>query len=142
MFRYKPGKKDWMGNGLPIEGKEAHVQRAGDLARQDVPTCSLADRMDDVKERVQKAGWDSCVVVIANGVALGLLRSESLEADPQNTAEQSMEIGSRTYRQDAPLEKTMQYMQNKGVDSVLITNSDGKLVGMLKREDIEKALSE
>jgi CBS domain-containing protein len=131
-----------MANGQPIEGKEAHIQRADKLARPDVPTCSPADRVGEVKERVQKAGWDSCVVVFEDRIALGLLRSEALEADPQNTAEQAMEIGPRTYRLDAPLEKAMQYMQNKGVDSVLVTNSDGKLFGMLKREDVEKALSE
>ena len=50
-----------------------------------------------------------------------------------------MENGPRTYRLNATLEKTMQYMQKMGVDSVLVTNTDGNLFGLLKRDDVEKA---
>ncbi len=130
-----------MANGLPIEGKEAHIQRAGDFAHLDVPTCGLADRVGEVKERFQKAGWDSCVVVYEDNVVLGLLRPESLKVDPQDTAEQAMESGVRAYRLNAPLEKPMGYMQKMAVDSVLVTNSDGKLLGLLIREDVEKVLN-
>lgn len=130
-----------MANGLPVESKEDHIQRAGDLARLDVPTCSLAERVGEVKERVQKAGWDSCVVVFEDRVVLGLLRHEALEVNPQDTAEQAMENGTRTYRLNASLEKPIQYMQKVGVDSVVVTTSDGKLFGLLKREDVENALS-
>ena len=141
VFRYTPGKKDWMANGLPIEGEEARIQRAGDLVRLDVPACGLAERVGEVKERVQKLGWDSCVAVNEARVVLGLLRPEALEVDPQDTVEQAMENGTRTYRLNAPLEKTMGYMQKMGVESVLVTTSDGKLFGLLRREDVEEALS-
>ena len=130
-----------MANGLPIEGEEAHTQRAADLARQDVPTCGLSERIGEVKERVQEASWDSCVVVFGDRVILGQLRREALEADPQFTAEQVMVNDTRTYRLDAKLEKTAQYMQKHDVDGVLVTTSDGKLFGLLKRDDVEKAIS-
>ncbi len=120
---------------------EAHVQCAGDLARLDVPICSLADRVGEMKERIHKAGWDSYVVVFEDNVVLGLLRPESLEVDPQDMAEQAMESGVRSYRLNTPFEKPMEYIQKMAVDSVLVTNSDGKLFGLLKRADIEKALS-
>lgn len=74
-------------------------------------------------------------------VVLGLLRLENLEVDPQATAEQAMESGPRTYRLDAPLEKTLQYMQKRGVGSVVVTNGDGQLFGLLKRDEVEEALS-
>jgi len=141
VFRYTPGKKDWMANGLPIEGEDALVQRAGDFARLDVPTCSLTERIGEVKERIQKAGWDSCVVTYEDRVVLGLLRPEALNVNPQDTAEQAMESGTRTYRLNVPLEKPMQYMQKMVVDSVVVSTSDGKLFGVLKREDVEKALA-
>jgi predicted transcriptional regulator len=130
-----------MANGRPIEGEEALIQRAGAFAWLDVPTCGLTKRMGEVKERVQKAGWDSCVVVFEDRVVMGLLRPEALKINPQATAEQAMESGTRTYRLNAPLKKPMQYMQKMVADSVVVTTSDGRLFGLLKREDVEDALS-
>lgn len=141
VYRYTPGKKDWMVNGLPIEGKEDTGQRASDLARRDVPTCSLAERIGEVKERILRVGWDSCVVLFEDSIVLGLLTPGALDGDPEDTAGQAMEIGTRTYRLNAPLDKTMQYMQKMGIESVLVTTSDGKLFGLLRREDVEDALT-
>lgn len=124
-----------------MEGEEARLQRAGDLARQDVPTCRLDERVGEVQERVQKAGWDTCVVLNGRGIVLGLLRAEMLTAGSHETVEQVMENGPRTYRLDAPLEKTQEYMQKKGVDSVLVTDNNGKLHGLLKRADVEQVQS-
>jgi signal-transduction protein with cAMP-binding, CBS, and nucleotidyltransferase domain len=140
VYRYTPGKKDWIANGLPIEGEKALKKRVGDLVRLDVPVCGLSDRVGDVKERIQKAGWDSCVVVYEDRVVLGLLRPEALEVDPQEAAEMAMENGTKTFRLDASIENAMEYMQKMGPDSVLVTTSDGKLFGLLKREDVENEL--
>lgn len=141
VFHYTPGKMDWMANGLPIEGEEARVQHASDLAHPEAPTCSLTDRIATVKERIQKSGWNFCVVVNAERIVLGLIRPDALDGDPQRTAGQVMENGPRTYRLDSPLEKTLQYMQKTGGESVLVTTSSGELAGILKRADVEKALS-
>jgi signal-transduction protein with cAMP-binding, CBS, and nucleotidyltransferase domain len=140
VYRYTPGKKDWIANGLPIEGEKALNKRVGDLVHLDVPICGLSDRIGDVKERIQKAGWDSCVVVYEDRVVLGLLRPESLEVVPQETAEMVMENGPKTFRLDTSIENAMEYMQKMGADSVLVTTSDGKLFGLLKREDVENEL--
>lgn len=141
VFRYTSGKVDWLANGLPVEGADAHIPRAGDIARRDVPTCGLTERVGEVKERIQKAAWDVCVVVHEDRVVLGLLRPETLKVDSQETVEQTMESGPRTYRLDAPLEKALKYMQKMAVDSVVVTTSDGKLFGLLKREDLAEARS-
>lgn len=130
-----------MADGLPIEGKEAKTQRAGDLARQDVPICRLNELLGDVEQRVHKTGWDSCVVANEGRIVLGLLGPKALQADPQMTAEQAMENGPRTYRLDAPLDKVREHFQKADTDRVLVTTSDGKLFGLLRREDVEKALS-
>jgi CBS domain-containing protein len=130
-----------MANGLPIEGKEADAQHAGDVARVDVPTCSLSDRVSEVKELVQIMQWDSCVVVNAKRVVLGLLRPQAFEVGSLMTAEQAMENGPRTYRWSTSLEKAADYMQKNGVDSVPVTTTDGKLFGLLVRADVDKALS-
>src|SRR5258707_1198299 len=39
VFRYAPGKEDWMAAGLPIVGSRASIPRVGSVARRDVPKC-------------------------------------------------------------------------------------------------------
>lgn len=141
VYRYTPGKTDWLANGLPFEGKEAHLQRAGDLVNTEVPTCRLTERIGVVKKRIQKTGWDTCVVTNEEQVVLGLLRPEMLTRDPQSTAEQVMESAPRTYRLNSPYEKALKYMQKNGLDSALVTTSDGKLFGILKRAGVEQAMA-
>jgi CBS-domain-containing membrane protein len=72
---------------------------------------------------------------------LGLLGSKALQAGPQTTAEQAMESSPRTYRLDTSLEKIMKHFQDAGSQRVLVTTADGILHGLLRREDVEKALS-
>ncbi len=46
-----------------------------------------------------------------------------------------MENGPRTVRLDASPSKVAEVMRKRGVDSVLVTMSDGKLWGVLRRGD-------
>ena len=72
VYRYTAGKADWLASGLPSAGARASLPRIGDLARRDVPTCTLQERLGDVRERVRAAGWDVCLVVNARRIVLGL----------------------------------------------------------------------
>jgi hypothetical protein len=60
---YVAGELDWLAAGLPTEGRNAELPRAGDVARPDAPTCRLDEPIGQVRERVRAAGWDACVVV-------------------------------------------------------------------------------
>src|SRR5579884_2930113 len=82
VLRYQPGKMDWLANGLPIEGTEANVPRAGQVTRRDVPTCHLGARVGDAQKLVQAAGWEMCLVVTDDKVVLGRLRGKALHANP------------------------------------------------------------
>ena len=73
---------DWAAMGLPTEGKVAERPRAGDIARQGVPTCRLRDRLGDVRERAEASGWNVCLVVDDMGVVLGRLRGTVLKKEP------------------------------------------------------------
>src|SRR5258708_26465448 len=44
---YKPGKLDWMAAGLPTEGAHTSKRRAGDLAKKDVPTCTMDEKRSE-----------------------------------------------------------------------------------------------
>jgi hypothetical protein len=101
VYHYVPGEADWFAFGLPMEGARAEEPRAGQLARQDVPRCGLSEKVGAVRDRVQIAGWDICVVVNEETVVLGLLRERELAADPDATVERVMRSGPATYRPDA-----------------------------------------
>ncbi len=142
VYDYVPGKADWSTSGLPTEGKLAGVPKIGHAAQRDVPTCSPAEKVEAVRERVRKAGRDRCVVVSKERVVLGLLREKELNADPKATAEEAMRNGPATFRPDEPIEKIAKRMRERGASAVLVTTSDGRLVGALYRDDAERLASE
>jgi CBS domain-containing protein len=86
--------------------------------------------------------WTACAVVDDGGVVLGLLRADALRADPGVVVEILMEPGPKTYRLDAAPATMADYMRKHGLDGVLVTTSDGRLVGMVRREDAERAREE
>jgi CBS domain-containing protein len=111
------------------------MARAGKVARADVPTCSLDERLGDVAERAAAEGWDSCVVVNEQRVVLGLLRSAELGGHPDLRIEEAMRPGPSTYRPHVAVRELARLMVEHDVESYPITTSDGRLVGVLRRED-------
>jgi predicted transcriptional regulator len=142
VFRYTAGKADWFANGLPREGKRADSPHSGDLARRDVATCRLTERAAEVERRLEAEGRDVCVVVNDERVVLGLARKEALASDPQATVEQVMESGPTTIRPNWTLEEIVTHMRAQNLDSRLVTNSDGQLMGILYRSDAEHLMDE
>jgi CBS domain-containing protein len=142
VYEYKAGKSDWMGAGLPTEGTNAQHPRAGDVARKDVPTSGLNERLGDVRDRVRASGWEAAVVVDDQRVVLGLLRSKELGKDADLRMEQAMRPGPSTYRPHVVLKEIAEKMAEHNVESSPITTSDGKLVGLLLRADAERVLAD
>jgi CBS domain-containing protein len=136
VYDYKAGKQDWMGAGLPTEGTNAQRPRLVDVVRRDVPTCSLDERLGDVRHRAVTAGWDACVVVSQDRIVLGLLRAKELDADPDLPIEQVMRPGPSTYRPFVSVEEIRRTMTERNMDSSPVTTSDGKLVGLVRKQDI------
>jgi CBS domain-containing protein len=136
VYDYRTGMQDWMGAGLPTEGTNAQRPRLADVVRGDVPTCSLDERLGDVRDRVAAAGWDACVVVSEKRVVLGLLRAGELQADPGLTAERAMRPGPSTYRPSVSVEQMRRIMIDRNLESSPVTTSDGRLVGLVRRRDV------
>jgi CBS domain-containing protein len=53
-----------------------------------------------------------------------------------------MEPGPSTIRPHVPLEEIAPYMQERGIDKILVTTADGQWVGVLHRQDVERRLGE
>ena len=138
VYDYVPGKADWFACGLPKEGRLASVRTIVDAARWEMPTCAPVEKIGVVRERVRKTGWDRCVVVNKEQVVLGLLREKELSSDPKVPVEEAMRNGSATLRPNEPVGNMAKRMQDREATAVLVTTSDGRLVGLLYREDAEQ----
>ena len=125
-----------MGAGLPTEGTNTQVPRLVDVVRRDVPTCSLGERLGDVRDRAAAAGWDACVVVSDEHVVLGLLRAGELRADRQLLVEQVMRPGPSTYRPFVSVAEMRRIMSDRNLESSPVTTSDGRLVGLVRKQDV------
>src|SRR6266511_1743320 len=115
VYDYTAGKLDWLAAGLATEGSNALRPRAGDVARHDVPTCGLDERLGEVAGRVRAAGWDACVVVNVERVVLGLLRGKELEANPGLRIEQAMRPGPSTFRPYVSIAEMAKFMADHDV---------------------------
>ena len=131
VFRYQAGKADWFAAGLPREGAEAHVPRVADVAERDVPTCGLHEHVGDLQKRVRAAGRDVCVVVDSEHVVLGIVDAEALSGDPATVAEDIMKPDPVTFRPHLRTGEIPDYVRKRHVRHVLVTTSDGVLIGLL-----------
>lgn len=96
--------------------------------------------MRDVRERVRGAGWDTCFVTDERGVVLGQLGRTALTAEDDVSAEEAMTLGPSTVRPSLELDKALERMRTRELTSLPVTRPDGTLVGLLRREDTERAL--
>jgi CBS domain-containing protein len=136
-YDYEHGKRDWGSFGLPREGKLAEKPSAGDVARRDVPTCTLSDDLGDVRQRVRDAGWDTCFVVTDDRIVLGRLGRRVLGADDDMSVEETMTEGPSTVRPSIGLDALLKRMDDGNLTTFPVTTPDGKLVGLVLRKDAE-----
>jgi CBS domain-containing protein len=140
VFRYTPGKADWMAAGLPIQGSKASIPRVGSVARRDVPTCRLDERVGEVSARVRATGWELCVVLNEGNIVLGRLGRAALEGDADSRVEAVMDPGPVTYRPHVVAEDAAHVLAERHVQSVLVTTGDGQLIGVFRAEDAPSAV--
>jgi CBS domain-containing protein len=142
VYDYVAGKADWGSFGLPLEGHAGSETRAGAHLRIDVPTCRLDERLEDVRRRVEEAGWDTCFVVDEGGVVIGRLGRSALRDDRGPGVEEAMTPAPSTVRPSARLDAMVERMRDRDLTNLPVTTSDGQLRGLLTREDAERALAQ
>jgi Mg/Co/Ni transporter MgtE len=142
VYDYVAGKADWFAANLPREGELASTPRAADLATRDKVTCNLGDRLGDVAERARAAGQDACLVLDDGDIVLGRVRERSFDGDPEATVEQVMQSGPTTTRPDIEAAKLLDRLVRKDVASIIVTTSEGRLLGTFHRDEVERQLEE
>ena len=138
VYDYAGGKANWGAFGLPLAGTIG--PRAGEHVRTDVPTCSLEDRLQEVRARLRASDWDTCLVVDQQQVVLGRLGRRALARKDDVTAEEAMSSGPSTVRPNATVGAMLEQMRRQSLSNVVVTRLDGVLLGLLHREDAEQLL--
>jgi len=140
VYDYAAGKADWGSFGLPLEGERHSGTRVGAHLQAEVPTCTLEESLRDVRERVRGAGADSCFVVNEQRVLLGRLGRSALDGDDDVTVEDAMTAGPSTVRPSLDVSAALERMRKQSLSDLPVTTSDGVLLGVIGREDTERAL--
>lgn len=140
IYDYVAGKADWGSAGLPLDGAEGSETRAGMHVTASVPNCRLDDRLQEVCERLDASGWDTCFVLDAQGVVLGQIGRRAIRGRQDVAAEQAMTPGPSTVRPSARLDAMVDRMQRQKLTSLPVTTADGRFAGLLTLRDAEEAL--
>jgi CBS domain-containing protein len=137
VYDFAAGKKAWGSFGLPHEGTNVPERSAADVAYTDVPTCHLGEAMTEVRERVREAGWGTCIVVNEQGIVLGRVGRRGLAADDEVTVEEAMSPGPSTVRPSIGTDALLERMRSRDLTSFVVTTPDGRLVGLVRRSELE-----
>ena len=131
VYRYTPGKADWLAAGWETEGAEAKKTRIRQMIHKDVPTCALRERLEDVKSR-RRPNQDLCIVVNDRNIVLGAIQGETWEANPQARVADVMQTGPRTLRPDMDPKDAQKILRKSDASSAIVTTSDGELLGLIR----------
>jgi Mg/Co/Ni transporter MgtE len=137
VYDYAAGKMDWGSYGLPHEGSNVPARTAGDVARKDVPTCTLGEPLEEVRGRVRAARWNTCIVVNEQRVVLGRLGRKELAAESDETVAAAMAPGPSTVRPSIGADALLERIRARNLTSLLVTTPDGRLVGLARLRDLE-----
>ncbi|MEX2586696.1 MAG: CBS domain-containing protein [Actinomycetota bacterium] len=140
VYDFVPGKAAWLAMGWTSEGELAGSLTAGKVARKDIPSARIGETVGDAHRRAAESGLDLCLVVNKAEIYMGRLRGRSLEADPTMPVEMAMEHGSSTVRPSEPLEGLVKRMTKHAVDSIVVSDLKGRLIGALLLPDAQQAL--
>jgi CBS domain-containing protein len=141
VYDYVGSREDWFANGEPRGGTSVDVPWTGDLVRE-APTCSPDDRVGDARERVTSSGLDACVVLNDERIVLGVLRGDALAKEPEARAGDVLDRGPKTQRPNTPVEELFASRAADGVKSWIVTTPHGVYLGVVTRDDAERALAQ
>ena len=140
VYDYVPGKVDWLAHNLPTDGDHADRLTAGKLVRDDVPTVTLDEDLASVRARLQERDYDFALVLSTQGILLGRLRASAIAATGITSVEAAMDAGPSTVRPDVAATDLLKRLRGRKLTSALVTTPEGKLVGVVRRRDLEVAV--
>jgi rhodanese-related sulfurtransferase/CBS domain-containing protein len=135
---YVGSKVAWVGAGLPVEGAAHTGTWAGALAH-DVATCPPHATVGDVRADLDDAGL--CVVVDDEQIVLGVVGAEPAGLPDDTPVEDVLQPGPSTVRPSITARELAESMDRGGEQHVLVTTYDGRLLGIVERSDLDRAVT-
>lgn len=136
------GKLEWLAAGLLTEGTGPHHAVAGEAVMPATSMCGLGTLSGVVRSKLQ-AGSDSvCAVTNEVKIVLGRVRWRDLPHADDVPVEDFMQPGPATVRTTEELGPLVGRMREAGVQTILVTDANGCLLGMLHRDDAERVTHE
>ena len=133
VYDYTDGKADWLAADLPFD---ADARLVGPLTRREVPTVADEATVEAARAELQAVGFGPVVVLNPAGIVLGTLHAEQLEqADADTPVAGLLRFGISSVRPSEQVAELTRRMAHRGVTRVVVTRSDGGLVGLFFTED-------
>jgi CBS-domain-containing membrane protein len=133
VYDYVDGKSDWLAADLPFEGT---ARLAGMYTRRQLATAGEDTPAAEALARLEAQGFGPVVVVNHAGVVMGAAYRDGLRSAGSGAAVKAvMRPGVSTVR---PCEETGGLVHRMGdaqVTRVIVTRSDGTLVGLFFTSD-------
>jgi rhodanese-related sulfurtransferase len=136
VYDYALSKVDWMAHGLPMEGTANNQPTLLSFARDDVATCKLEDRAEEIMRNIDSSPY-GYALVLADRVVLGRVRRSRLDGAPTDAStEMLMEPGPSTTRPHTDPGELASHLQRTGANTAILTTPEGELIGVVRRSDL------
>jgi Mg/Co/Ni transporter MgtE len=136
------GKLEWRERGLPTVGTGPFQLVAGQVLSPATLTCRPDAVAGEVRRRMT-AGPDSvCVVTNEHDIVLGRVRWKDLPEDDHAPVEAFMQLGPATVQRREELTALSERMHSAGVKTILVTTPQGRLLGIVNRDDADSFIQE
>ena len=134
VYDYVAGKADWLAADLPFEGT---AQLAGMFTRRGVATVAEGTLVAEARGLLDAQGFGPVLVVNQAGVVMGAAYRDKLAAAAGEAAVGTvMRFGVSTVRPSEDAAALAHRMGHRQVTRVVVTRSDGTLVGLLFAADV------
>jgi len=135
VFDYVAGKADWLAADLPFEGT---AQVAGMFTRRDVATTGESAPVTEALRLLEAQGFGPVLVLNEAGVVMGAAYRDRLQAASGEAEVGSvMRFGVSTVRPSEDAAALAHRMGHSEVTRVVVTRSDGTLIGLFFAEDLD-----
>ena len=134
VYDYAAGKADWLAADLPFEGT---AQLVGMFTRRGVGTIGERTWAAEALRLLQAQGFGPVLVLNQAGVVMGAVYRDQLQAAVAEAEVGSvMRFGVSTVRPSEDAAELVHRMGHSGVTRVVVTRSDGTLIGLFFAEDM------
>jgi CBS domain-containing protein len=140
VYDYVAGKNDWLAADLPFKGT---AQLAGMFTRREIATASETTSAAEALRRWEACGFGPVVVVNEARVVMGAAYRKDLESATEQTPVHVLaRFGVSTVRPSEDAAELAHRMGHAQVTRVVVTRSDGTLVGLFFAADVATSPAE